>query len=374
MPSRYYANGQSKTLTAGITNVATTVPVSNVTGLPTSYPYTIVIDRGTALEDVMDVTSAAGLNLTVTRSVDGYTGQAHSINARVEHVTTARDYTEFQTKLDNTVNLTGNQTVAGVKTFSSSITASAGFLVPTSGTTSARVATLAAVPDWVGTFLNASFNGTGWVLDDTTKIGWFFKLDSRAAQQEFAVYKIPTGAGAHTDESAVLTINYSGLVTIAGRLTGVSSPSVGADAVNLTYANANYIGLAGDQTIAGIKTFSSAPVVPGLTINASNGLITIPFHLGGQVPVAIAAPKYVCPRAMTITLGYYRLNAGTMTPAVYKNGTNVAQGGSIGAGPVGGSWDFTDITCAVGDYIQLGATAADATAADFSLTLLATPT
>lgn len=96
VPTRYYGNGQAKTLVGGISNVATSLVVNNTTGLPTSFPYTIAIDRGTALEDVMDVTSAAGTTLTVTRNVDGYTGQAHSNGARVEHVTTARDYAEFQ--------------------------------------------------------------------------------------------------------------------------------------------------------------------------------------------------------------------------------------------------------------------------------------
>lgn len=100
--------------------------------------------------------------------------------------------------------------------------------------------------------------------------------------------------------------------------------------------------------------------------------VTVPFHFGGQVPVAIGKPKYIATRNITITAARYYVEAGTMTPAIYVNGVNIVQGGSIGAGPVGGLWSFTAFNLVPGDRVQLGATAADASAAEFSVTLLGT--
>jgi hypothetical protein len=93
-----------------------------------------------------------------------------------------------------------------------------------------------------------------------------------------------------------------------------------------------------------------------------------PFHLGGQVPVAVAKPKFVATRTINFTTARYWLEAGTMTPAIYVNGANVVQGTSLGAGPLGGVWNFS-FTVNAGDRVQVGATAADATAAEFSVTL-----
>ena len=73
MALRYYANAAATTLTASITNSSTTMPVASVTGLPTSYPYTMILDRGQSTEEVVSVTAAAGLVLTITRGADGTT-------------------------------------------------------------------------------------------------------------------------------------------------------------------------------------------------------------------------------------------------------------------------------------------------------------
>src|SRR5205085_5610456 len=80
----------------------------------------------------------------------------------------------------------------------------------TPGTTWGRFGTIPGVSDWLGMFLNAKFSGSGWLLDNTARTGWFFKLDNRSAFDEFAVYKIPAGAGAHTDEFPRFVLRSSG--------------------------------------------------------------------------------------------------------------------------------------------------------------------
>jgi len=91
MGLRFYSNAPATTLASSCTNVATTVVVSSTTGLPISYPYTIIVDRGLSTEEVMSVTNAAGTTLTVTRGYDSTTGFAHSSGASVLHGFSAID-------------------------------------------------------------------------------------------------------------------------------------------------------------------------------------------------------------------------------------------------------------------------------------------
>ena len=47
--------------------------------------FTVVIDPDTALEEIVDVTAVSTNTLTITRGIDGSSGQAHSAGAVVRH-------------------------------------------------------------------------------------------------------------------------------------------------------------------------------------------------------------------------------------------------------------------------------------------------
>lgn len=95
--NRYFSSiAAPTTLTGGISNVGVSVPVLATTGFPTSYPYTVSIDYGSSSEELVDVTGAAGLTLTVTRGVDGTSAQSHSVGAVVRHVSSGRDFADAQ--------------------------------------------------------------------------------------------------------------------------------------------------------------------------------------------------------------------------------------------------------------------------------------
>jgi hypothetical protein len=99
--NRYYSNvAVVSTITSGVNNSVTTIPVGATTGLPVSYPFTMVIDEGTASEELVEVTNVSGLNLTVTRGVDGTTAASHSSGAEIKHVVSARDFREPQEHID----------------------------------------------------------------------------------------------------------------------------------------------------------------------------------------------------------------------------------------------------------------------------------
>jgi hypothetical protein len=95
--NRYYSSTAiDTTLTGAVNGSATSITVASVSGFPASYPYTLALSYDTASEELVNVTAAAGLTLTIVRGQDGTSGVAHDAGAQVKHVASARDYREPQ--------------------------------------------------------------------------------------------------------------------------------------------------------------------------------------------------------------------------------------------------------------------------------------
>jgi len=94
---RTYSNTVADTaLTGSITNSATTMNVGSVTGMPGTFPFTLVIDPDNASKEIVNVTAVAGLTITIARGQDGTSGVTHNNGAVVRHAHTARDFSEPQ--------------------------------------------------------------------------------------------------------------------------------------------------------------------------------------------------------------------------------------------------------------------------------------
>lgn len=176
---RYSSTAGAYTLNSSVSDSVTSINISSTAGLPTAYPFTLVLDPGTVSEEIVTVTNASGTALTVTRGEDGSAAQSHTAGAVVRHMATARDFREPQqhiessvahgrtsalvgatdaqtiqnktldasnviaqgavtgltTALGNTVNLTGDQTVGGAKTFSGTVSFSNAITAPNVGVT-----------------------------------------------------------------------------------------------------------------------------------------------------------------------------------------------------------------------------------------------
>lgn len=116
----------STTLASGITDVATSMDVSDASKIVS--PCYLVIDRvdsagtlkATSLWEYVKVTNVAGNTLTITRAQSGSTGQAHSSGAVVEAVVTSAMFEEWYTALNTEHDsagghvITGNMTIAGM--------------------------------------------------------------------------------------------------------------------------------------------------------------------------------------------------------------------------------------------------------------------
>ena len=116
--TRYYsATAQDTTLTSSVTNSSTSIVVAATTGYPTSYPFILALDYNTSAEELVAVTNASGLTLTVTRAYNGTTAQAHAVGAVVRHVITAQDLTDAQTHYGTTLTAGAHGVTGALATF-----------------------------------------------------------------------------------------------------------------------------------------------------------------------------------------------------------------------------------------------------------------
>lgn len=116
----------STTLSSGITDVASSVDVSDASKIVS--PCYLVIDRvdsagtlkATSLWEYVKVTNVAGNTLTITRAQGGSTGQAHSSGAIVEAVVTSSMFEDWYNALNPEHTdagghvITGTMTIAGM--------------------------------------------------------------------------------------------------------------------------------------------------------------------------------------------------------------------------------------------------------------------
>ena len=101
-PARYYSSTAVETSlqssiaaqSQGASN--TSFIVASISGFPTSYPYTLIVDPDTSKEEVLTVTSGSSTTLTVTRGADNTQAVAHSAGAVVRHGVSARDFRESE--------------------------------------------------------------------------------------------------------------------------------------------------------------------------------------------------------------------------------------------------------------------------------------
>lgn len=109
--NRYYSStAGDNSLGSPMTSSATTFTLASTpVNYPSSYPFTLAIDYGTSLEEIVDVTNVSGTTVTVTRGVgvDGSTAVAHASGAVVKHVITGRDMREAQQHISYTTGAHG---------------------------------------------------------------------------------------------------------------------------------------------------------------------------------------------------------------------------------------------------------------------------
>lgn len=106
--SRYYSSTAVKTtLSLSIDVAATQIQVASDSGFPSQFPFTLILEKDTANEEIVTATALVGANYTITRGVDGTSAKSHAIGATVEHGVSALDYTDFRLHEGGAANVHG---------------------------------------------------------------------------------------------------------------------------------------------------------------------------------------------------------------------------------------------------------------------------
>lgn len=101
----YTSNAVQTTLAASLTSSATSVELTSVTGWPTQFPCTLLLEWGTSNQEVVTLTQASTGSGPYTfancvRGQDGTTGVSHASGAQANHGVSARDFFQIAPRIN----------------------------------------------------------------------------------------------------------------------------------------------------------------------------------------------------------------------------------------------------------------------------------
>lgn len=344
-PARYYSSIAVETAlgssipaqSQGQSN--TSFIVGSVSGFPSSYPYTLLVDPDTSKEEVVTVTAGSGTTLTVTRGSDNTQAVAHSAGAVVRHGVSGRDFRESENHIaargydiDETILTAANQThVHGIATGDGVIVGTSKSQTLTnkvysSGTFTGSFTASAA------TFVSPTISGTP-VITGLSSAGM---VDTSATPKNYvdsilgsATSAAASAASAAASANAASTSANSASTSAASALASANAASTSA-ASALTSANAASTSAASASTSAA-SALNSANAASTSATSAANSANAAAASVATIASYATAAANSASAAATSATSAAASANAASTSAASAAASTTAAAASAAAA-------------------------------------------
>lgn len=259
---KYSATAVASTLTLGISSGTTTIPVASVTGWPTTYPYTVILDEDQATEEVIEISSASGLNLTASRGVDGTSAQAHALGASARHGFSARDFREAQQHIAASTDVhgvSGGGSVVGTNTAQTLTNKTLTSPTISGGTQSSPTITTPTIASFTNATHNHSNAAGGGNIPQASVTSLVSDLSAKAASSQVTT-DIATHAGLTATHGATgAVVGTTNTQTLDNKTLGISTVFPAPQGKDLIMNGAMHVWQRGTSITcpAGTRTFTA---------------------------------------------------------------------------------------------------------------------
>jgi hypothetical protein len=303
--SRYYSSTAAKTtLASPISSSATSLQLAAAANLPTQYPFTLILEKDTANEEVIEITGLVGTSYTIgTRGVDGSGAKAHAIGALVEHGVSARDFAESRSHEASTsahgvtgdiVGTGGSQTLTS-KTLTSPIIS--GSPVITGLSSAGMVDSSAAPKNYVDSILGSATAASTSAASAATSAASALTSQTSAATSASSALTSQTSAA--TSASSALTSQTSAATSASSALTSQTSAATSASSALTSQSSAatSATSAANSATTAA----ASVATISGFATTATNSASAASTSAASAATSAASAATSASTMAASVT-------------------------------------------------------------------------
>jgi hypothetical protein len=329
-PARYYSS------TAVETALGSSIPaqsqgqantsfiVGSISGFPTDYPYTLIVDPDTSKEEVVTVTAGSGTTLTVTRGSDNTQAVAHSAGAVVRHGVSGRDFRESENHIaargydiDQTILIAANQShVHGIATGDGVIVGTLKSQTLTQKTLTTPIINGATITGTVtatsATFTSPTISGSP-VITGLSSAGM---VNSSATPKIYvdAILGSATAAATSAASAAVSATSAATSATSAANSATASASSASASATSASAAATSATSAAASATAAATSATSAAASATAAATSATS-----------------AAASAATAAASVATIAGYATSAANSASAAATSATSAAASATAAA-------------------------------------------